>query len=963
MDRKILSVIGIILISSFSVFSAQYITVASGQLGSGTQMNLCYNTSIGKMCYSVQNNPSYPYYGLVSGIFPLSVPTYLPVGQYLYFNGWTNSLTGQQYGNSIVTFIHEVTSNNTYLQFVAPGGVASSSVLDNPYSMLSGVSFQSAPLIQFTGSSATISYIGVGNAPGIYSYELGQPVGITQQVSVCPGPIVNIISPVNGSSFNVGQPFTLEVQDIPQYTNLSISGVEYIIYINNQVYTQNITTPSQPYTGSIDNFSITLNSGGNITIQAVVAYQYSSGCIGINETSIKLYSTAPLQLVINSIGPLNPVPNTSLGYPVVSSPNMSVQFTLSGNVLYATQTTCTVSANLLTACASGSQTSVSSTAGPFSYTGPSYTTASYLDMSSAAQGIYQVTVTCSVGSTTLSKSVQVLYAYDPNACSLYCSAQNGYYNGTYCCGLNGQPSPSQVTGYPNPTYYNASTCSLVSLQPGQCVNNNDVPPPGWTCLNSTTVAYVTYSCSVNYPSVNPPGVGQVIQNITQEFGCGQYAYCSYGQCVQFGQNITPSLTINVIYPQQGQTVYAQNGQIYVQFIPNDTLETQVACMIYDNGQIVGQGQYTSGNVASLSIPVQSGQNTLNITCADINNVTNSTVVQFTVSTGYIVTSPSECGIPYVCLSPTQAAYVQYNVVNGICNYTVIQTYNASTGQYCFGGFLINANQVNVQQQLFGQTCAPDAMTIVEEQLTPSSPGVAVNLYPLQAAPFRCLLGLSVTPQQLQSFNGMIIPVCTQNNTIVEYQIIAQNGTIYFQNIGQQACNNLCVAGLCVQPGYTIQPPTIQLINVPTNVSVGQSVTITFEVGSPYPTAYVQLYIITPTNQTLVYSGVVNTNIPVSVSFIVPDPEQAQLYAVAEDPSGLTGTAIQQIIISSVTPTTNITTPSAPITPSVSGISGVGAALTSAFVTPTGAPNYTIIIIIIAIVGGLAGAYLSLKKKK
>ncbi len=954
MDRKILSIIGIIGIFSFSILSAQYITVVSSQLGSGTQMNICYNTTAGTQCYAVQNNPNNSYYGvLMSGI---SVPF-----SYVFFSGWLNQQTNNQYSNSILTFINEI-SNNSYLQFVAPGGVVSSNVLDNPYSLM-GTSFTSMPLIQFTGSSATISYIGVGNSPGIYSYQLGQPVGITQQVSVCPAPIVNIISPVNGSSFNVGQPFTLEVQDVPVYTNLSISGIQYIIYINNQVYTQNITTPTQPYTGSINNFSITLNSGGNITVQAVVAYQYASGCIGINTTSIKLYATAPLQLVVNSIGPLSSVPNTSVGYPVVSNSNMSVQFTISGNVLAATQTTCTVSANLITACASGSQTSASATVGPFSYTGPSYTTTAYLDMSNAAQGVYQVTVTCNVGSTTLSNSIQVLYAYDPNACSLYCSALNGYYNGTYCCGLNGQPSPNQVKVYPNPTYYNASTCSLVQLQPGQCVNNYDVPPPGWTCLNSTTVAYVTYSCSVNYPPVNPPAVGQVIQNITQEFSCGPSATCSYGQCVPIGQNITPSLTINVIYPQPGQMVYAQNGQIYVQFIPNDTLETQVACTIYDNGQIVGQGQYTSGNLASLLIPVQSGQNTLNITCVDINNVTNSTVVQFTVSTGYIVRSPNECGIPYVCLSSIQAAYVQYQVVNGMCNYTVIQTYNASTGQYCFGGFLINANQVNVQQQLFGQTCAPDAITIEQEQLTPSSPGVAVNIYPLQAAPYRCLLGLSVTPSQLQSFNGMIIPVCTPNNTIVEYQIIAQNGTVYFQNISEQSCNSLCVAGLCVQPGYTIQPPTIQLINVPTNVNVGQQATITFEVGSPYPTAYVQIYIITPTNQTLVYSGVVNTNIPVQATFTVPDPEQAQIYAVAEDPSGLTGTATQTIEISSVTPTTNITTPSAPVAPVSGALPGIGAAITSAFVTPSGAPNYTTILIIIAIAGGLAGAYLYLKKKK
>jgi hypothetical protein len=962
MDKKILYVIVLIGILSFSVFSAQYITVVSGQLGPGTQMNLCYNTSAGRMCYSVQNNLSYPYYGLSSGILTRVGPSYLPPGQYIYFTGWANYLYGSIYGNNIATFIHEITSNNTYLQFVAPGGFVSSSVLNNPYNIIVPIDFQSMPLIQFTGSNATISYIGVGNSPGIYSYQLGQPIGITQQVSVCPGPIVNILSPVNGSSFNVGQPFILQVQDVPLYTNLSISGVQYIIYINDQVYTQNITIPSQPYTGSINNFSITLNSGGNITIQAVVAYQYSSGCIGINATSITLYSTAPLQLVINSIGPLNPVPNASIGYPVVSSPNMSVQFTLSGNVLYATQTTCTVSANLLTACASGNQTSVSTTIGPFSYTGPSYTTTAYLDMSNAAQGVYQVTVTCSVGSTTLSQSVQVLYAYDPHACSLYCSAQNGYYNGTYCCGLNGQPSPSQVTGYPNPTYYNASTCSLVKLQPGQCVNNKDVPPPGWTCLNSTTVAYVTYSCSVDYPSINPPGIGQVIQNITQQFSCGPYAYCSYGQCVPFGQNITPSLTIDVIYPQQGQTVYAQNGQIYVQFIPNDTLETQVACIIYNNGQVVGQGLYTSGNIATLLIPVQSGQNTLNITCIDINNVTNSTVVQFTVLTGYIVKSPNECGIPYVCLSPTQAAYVQYNVVNGMCNYTIIQTYNASTGQYCFGGFLINANQVNVRQQLFGQTCAPDAMTILVEQLTPSAPGVAVNLYPIQTAQYRCLLGLSVTPQQLQSFNGMIIPVCTPNNTIIEYQIIAQNGTVYFQQVNQKTCNNLCIAGLCVQPGYTIQPPTIQLINVPENMTIGQEVTVTLVVGSLYPTAYVQLYIISPKNQTLVYSGVVNTNVPVKVTFTVPDPDQAELYAVAEDPSGLIGTVSQPVILYAAGPT-NITAPTVPSVPSVPGISGIGAALVSAFVTPTGAPNYTIIIIILAIVGGLAGAYLYLKKRK
>ena len=187
--------------------------------------------------------------------------------------------------------------------------------------------------------------------------------------------------------------------------------------------------------------------------------------------------------------------------------------------------------------------------------------------------------------------------------------------------------------------------------------------------------------------------------------------------------------------------------------------------------------------------------------------------------------------------------------------------------------------------------------------------------------------------------------------------------VYFQQVNQKTCNNLCVAGLCVQPGYTIQPPTIQLINVPENMTVGQEVTVTLVVGSLYPTAYVQLYIISPKNQTLVYSGVVNTNVPVKVTFTVPDPDQAQLYAVAEDPSGLIGTAIQKVTILSVTPTTNITAPTVPSAPSVPGIPGVGAALASAFVTPTGAPNYTTIIMIAAIVGGLTGAYLYLKKKK
>ncbi|MGC9133272.1 MAG: hypothetical protein ACP5GJ_02630 [Nanopusillaceae archaeon] len=954
MAKRVLALIGIILLFSYSIYPDQYITVISGQLGSGSQVNICYNTTSTKHYYIIQNNPYLQYYPLFGGI-----NTY--TGN-IYFTGLLNSRYSQ-YSNNTLTFIHDISSGNTFLQFVSPDGAISANILNNPYNMLSPITFVSMPSIQFTGNNVTISYIAIGNSPGIYSYQLGQPVGVSKQVYECPAPIVNIISPVNESSFSSGQVFNLTVQDAPVYNNLSISAIQYIILVNDQVYTQNITIPPQPYTGSIRNFPITINAGGNTTIKAIVAYQYSSGCIGINATSISVYITAPFQLVINNIEPIRAVPNTSIGYNVISSTNLSVKFTFSGNVLYPTQLVCSISANLLSPCSNETGlSSIITLYGPVTYTGPEVSPTVYLNMTNAIQGIYRVSVICNISSTTLSKFVDILYAYNPNTCKLFCSALNGYYNGTYCCGYGGEQLPSQVTGYPDPTYYNSSTCSLVKLQPGQCVNNKDVPPDGWICINSTTAAYVNYSCSVNYPKIDPLAIGQIIQNITTLKDCGPDAVCSYGQCVPIGQNITPSLSIEVIYPQQEQNIYAPDGTIFVEFIPRDNIQPEVLCRLYNNNVMVSEGRYASGNITIVQIPVKSGLNILNITCTDIYNITNSTMVRFMVTTGYIVTSPKGCGLPYVCLSPTQAALVKYDIVGGMCNYTVIQTYNASPGQYCFGGYLINASQVSVSEQLFGKSCSPDLMTILIQQLTPTQQGVAVNLYPIQTAKYRCMFGLSIEPDQLQSFDKMIIPVCTPNNTIEEYQIFAQNGTILFEKIGEKQCNNLCVAGLCVQPGYIIQPPTVQLISVPKKVAVGDNVTVSFMVSSAYPTAYVQIYVVSPKNSTLVYSGVFETNKLVDATFIMPDPDQAEIYVFALDPAGFTGSSSEVVELTSAvtTPETGPTPTPTPPTGVGGGLPSVGAAIASAL-TSQGGPN--IILILIAIAIGSAVAYYYFRKRR
>ncbi|MGC9133607.1 MAG: hypothetical protein ACP5GJ_04370, partial [Nanopusillaceae archaeon] len=731
--------------------------------------------------------------------------------------------------------------------------------------------------------------------------------------TACYAPIVNILSPANGSTFYAGQTFTLKVQNNLAQLGLNLSTIAIGVYLNGQLYINGIFAPS--VAGQSIPFNVTILSPGSYNITVLVVYQYSNNCVNETSSSINVNIVVPPSLQITSIQPTTTVPY-SVGYPIISSSSATVYFTLSGYIGTPTQVTCTATANLMSSCGPTTGATSTSNSVTFTYEGPIYNGQVPLNLAGLTQGVYNVQLSCIVGNLSLITSQSIFYAYNASSCNLYCKALGGYPGVGTCCGLiAGQAVPSMVTGYPNATYFNSSTCSLVPIPSGQCVNNNDVPPPGYICLNSTTLAYVQYYCTVNVPPIDPTSLGTVNQTIVSTTTCPSGTFCSYGQCVT--APISPQLLINVTYPKQGQTVRTVGGSVNVSFSVNDTVQSQVSCTLVYNNNIILQQIFNVSTPYTIPVSIQPGTNTLVITCSDVANTTNSTTITFTVQTGYIPQVSNECGIPYVCLSSTLAAVVNYSVVNGQCVYNITQEFPAMPGQYCFAGSLYNENQVSVPSLLFANECGPDAVSVYQYALTPTTSGTTSSMYLLQVAPFRCVIGNAANQSQLSSFNGMIIPVCTPNGSIAEYQIVYDNSTgrIYYQLNDIQSCSGTCVAGLCFTTSQiALQPPQLLSIIVPSNYT--SPFPVTFTVYSPYKTVYVTITYQTSSSTQDIYSGVVYSGQTVNVGLNIPQ-ESGTLTITAEDPSGLSSSYQYQVTVSSTSITVVPVGPApSPIVPSV-----------------------------------------------
>ena len=896
MDRKLLILLGVLpalaLTISASVPQNPLIVVsANGVAG----VAICY-PSANTLCYGYISNPS--------GGYPSSY-SFVYTQNQIYSAGSSNIYlfpTVSMYGYSYSSVSQSLGANPlSDYGFFGTGELTSQIGSPVPPYYASVIIF---------GNSGTenVYYVGVGTNPGYYTFSTGAPYNISiapapvpqQNISnytiptACYAPIVNIISPTNGSTFYVGQTFTLQVQNNLAQLGLNVSTIGISVYINNQLYINGVFSSS--FVGQTIPLNVTITSPGPNNITVLTSYQYQSGCVNQSAASITVTEVSPPSLQLTSIQPTTTVPY-SVGYPIVSSSSATVYFTLTGYVGTSSQITCTATANLVSACGPTTGASSTSNSVTFTYSGPVYFGQVPLNLGGLTQGVYNVQLSCTVGNAQLITSQSILYAYNASTCNLYCQALGGYSGVGTCCGLApGQALPSMVTGYPNATYFNSSTCSLVPIPSGQCVNNNDVPPPGYICLNSTTVAYVQYYCTENVPAVNPTTFGTINQTIISTTTCPSGTFCSYGQCVP--APISPQLIINVTSPGQGQTVRTIGGSINVSFSVNDTVQSQVSCTLVSNNNIITQQIFNVSTPYTIPVSIKPGVNTLVITCSDVANVTNSTTITFNVQTGYIPQVASECGIPYVCLSSTLAAVVNYSVVNGQCVYNITQEFPAMPGQYCFAGSLYNENQVNVPSLLYANECGPDAVSIYQFALTHNTSGTTSSEYLLQVAPFRCVIGNAAGQSQLSSFNGMIIPVCMPNGSIAEYQVVYDNSTgrIYYQLQNIQSCSGTCVAGLCFTSSQvTLQPPQLQSIIVPSNYT--SPFPVTFTVYSPYETVYLTITYQTSSGTQDLYSGVVYSGQTVNLGLNLPQ-ESGTLTITAEDPSGLSNSYQYQVTVSS-----------------------------------------------------------------
>jgi hypothetical protein len=927
MARKILILLGILSGFALAIHSAipqnpLIIVSSNGTAG----VAICY-PSPNVLCYGYSENSIYKYPPGYSFIYTYNL-LYSAESPYVYI-----SPSVFVYGYSY-TPVAQVLEGHPLSSF----GFFGINEL-NRYKGIPPSSNYTTIIIFGKNATQTVYYIGIGSNPGYYTFSMGVPYNITtatesipqQNISnytipvACYAPIVSIISPANNSYFYAGQTFTLQIQNNPQQLGLNLSTIAIGVYLNGQLYINSVFTPS--VAGKVVPFNVTIISPGTYNITALVSYQYSNGCVNSSAASIIINVVTPPSLQITSIQPTATVP-FSIGYPIINSDSATIYFILTGYVSSPTQVTCTATANLVSACGPISGSTSTSNSITFTYSGTLYNGQIPINLTGLTQGVYNIQLTCNVGGLQLSASRSILYAYNASSCNLYCKALGGYPGQGTCCGLTpGQAVPSMVTGYPNATYFNSSKCSIEPIPQGLCTSNKDVPPAGYICLNSSTVAYVQYYCTVNVSPIDPPTFGTINQTIMYTFDCPSVAFCSYGRCVT--APISPQLIINVKYPTQGQTVRTVGGSINVTFYVNDTIEPQVSCFIVSNKQIVTQGKYITNTEYNVTIPVEPGTNTLVITCTNAVNVTNSTTITFNVQTGYIPQAESECGIPYVCLSSTLAAVVNYSIVNGQCAYNIVRQLPAQPGQYCFAGSLYNEADVSVTSLLYANECGPDAISIYQYALTPTLSGTVTSMYLLQVSPYRCVLGNAVNQSQLASFNGMIIPVCTPEGNIAEYQIVYDNSTgrIYYQLQDTKPCSGTCVAGLCFSSlPANIQPPQLQSILVPSNYT--NPYPVTFTVYSPYKTVYVTITYQTSTKITTLYSGVIYSGQTVNVGLNLPR-ESGILTITAEDPSGLSSSYQYQITITSenvtVTPIGPApspivpSAPAAPITPAPAAI--------------------------------------------
>lgn len=966
MNKKILLLLGILPLFSLAIKASvpTYPLVAVGTNGTAG-VAICYPSTgmPGKaVCY---------------GYFPVSLSAIPPMYTFVYtpnhiYSAGVSAIVPEFPTAFLYGFSYSSTATLTTGNVVIGFGFFGNNELINEGSI---IPLPTPVNVLVFGNNRTsyVYYIGVGTNPGYFTYSFGTPYNITilppdhsptnlsnyTVTTACFAPIINIVSPVNNSTFNAGQTFTLSIQNNLAQLGLNVSSIGVAVYLNSQLYA--VGTFTSEHVGQIIPINITIQSPGTYNITVLVAYQYASGCVNTSEASIIVNILAPPILEITSIQPTTTVPYF-VGYPIVSQNNVTVYFTLISSVTEPTQTTCTATATLVAACGPSTGSTSTSNSVTFTYNGGVYNGLISLNFAGLTQGVYDIQLVCNVGSLQLTDSQSILYAYNASTCNLYCQALGGYPGVGTCCGLTaGQALPSQVTGYPNATYYNSTKCSLEPVPPGKCVNNKDVPPPGYICLNSTTAAYVQYHCTVNESPIDPKTFGTIYETIVNTTTCPEGTFCSYGRCVS--APISPQLIINVTYPTQGQVVKTTGGSIDVIFSVYDNIESQVLCTIVSNNNIVAHRLFNVSTEYNISVPIQPGTNTLVISCVNVANVTNSTTITYTAQVGFVPQHSSECGIPYVCLSSTMAAVLNYSVVNGQCVYNITGIFPAMPGQYCFAGSLYNENQVRVPSLLYANACGPDGISIYQYALTPTQDGTATSMYLLQVAPYRCVLGNAVNQSQLASFNGMLIPVCMPNGSIAVYQIVYDNSTgrIYYQLQNIQSCSGTCIAGLCVTSStYTIQPPALQSIIVPSNYT--NTFPITFQVYSPYQTVYVTITYRTSSGTQQIYAGVVYSGQTVNLGLNLPQ-QSGTLTITIVDPPGLSSSYQYKV---TVTPTNVTVTPEgpapAPVVSAAPSAPAPGAPImpTAAAIAAQAPLSVSLIFIIIMAIAIAVGYYLHRK---
>ena len=776
----------------------------------------------------------------------------------------------------------------SFLQMLGKLGTSTSYTVLNSYAIqpsfgLYPVNGSSVGMLLSGNSTLNIQYIGVGSFGGNVLYSIGPIFTLlynvtTNQTNITPStptnitcavPSLNIVSPSNGTVVTSGSTI-----DLIFTVNTSTGYVAYDIYVDNNLYISGIGISGTKIV------SITLTGSGYKTIK-VRAYYTCGSEIYEATKSITVFVSLPPKVWITSILPLANITNP-IGYPVVNDNYIKVYYVLSVYNLSLTYMNCRIYVNLT----KPAEISIGDTYREINKTlyirGQQTSDVVTMNLTGMSEGLYDLVVSCSNGNIMASDSIKFLYAYNTSHSSLYCEALGGFFYNDNCCGDEpNENTPSQVSGYPNATYFNATTCSLEPIPIGKCLLDEDCPPPGWICINETYRGYAEYHCSINGSKINPTTFGNCLFNITTIQKCPSGTTCSYGICTSVP--VQPYLKIGIAYPQEGESISLSNLTIGIKFYVLDPVSDRVHCKISINGNIVKESNYYTGTNITEFIPVYNGTNYLSIGCVDVQNLTNTTSVSFNVNTGVTFASSKECGIPYVCLTNTRSAVLRYYISSGLCKYDILSEKSASAGEHCLHGSIADDMYINPKEEIIGFICGPDAKSIY--QVIYHKGGV--DMYKIGEAKNRCVLGMDVSSSDLKYFNGMIIPVCSNNHTISVYKIVYDKSTnrIYYEQVKNITCNTTCIAGLCTN-NFTISYPNIDIISIPNNVTLGSKANITLMVEDPYPTVYLEVYDIHGYTSDVVYKGVISTNVYNTITY---SPKSASIHTlrfVVTDPLGI-----------------------------------------------------------------------------